>query len=76
MRGISPFPADYLSWDQSDARWILGLQWVARTLHPDIFAELDLREEVFSFYGELYGMDRQTVETAVLPRLERVLASE
>jgi iron complex transport system substrate-binding protein len=73
---LSPFPADYHSWDQSDSRWILGLQWVAKVLHPDLFAGLDLRTETASFYGELYGIDRQTIETKILPRLEGAFAAE
>jgi iron complex transport system substrate-binding protein len=73
---LHAFPADFHSWDQSDSRWILGLQWAAKTLHPELFAGLDLRAEVLSFYGELYGIDRRTVETVVLPRLEGVRAAQ
>jgi len=71
---ISPFPADYHSWDQSDSRWILGLAWAAKRLHPDLFARLDLRAEVASFYGELYGIDSQTINAKILPRLEDAIA--
>lgn len=73
---LHPFPADFHSWDQADSRWILGLQWAARTLHPGLFADLDLRAEVLSFYGELYGIDRATVQAVILPRLEGALAAE
>jgi iron complex transport system substrate-binding protein len=69
---IRPFPADLVSWDQSDARWILGLEWVAATLHPDRFPGFDLRAEVTAFYRELYGLDAATVESIILPRLASV----
>lgn len=70
---ISPFPADYHSWDQADARWILGLEWVARTLHPELFVDLDLRAEAAAFYAELYGIDRATIQATILPRLEAAI---
>jgi iron complex transport system substrate-binding protein len=72
---LAPFPADFYSWDQPDTRWILGLQWVARTLHPELFADLDLRHEVSLFYGELYGLDKAVIESEILPRLEQALAA-
>ena len=67
------FPSDFHSWDQADSRWILGLEWLARILHPDLLAGLDLRSEVLSFYGQLYGLDEATISAQVLPRLEGVL---
>jgi iron complex transport system substrate-binding protein len=70
---ILGFPSDFHSWDQADSRWILGLEWLARTIHPDLFAGLDLRSEVLSFYGQLYGLDETTIRTQVLPRLEGAL---
>jgi iron complex transport system substrate-binding protein len=63
------FPADFYSWDQADSRWILGLEWLAVTLHPDALHSLDMRAEVRSFYGDLYGVDAATVDAVVLPRL-------
>jgi iron complex transport system substrate-binding protein len=72
--GLSAFPADFHSWDQADSRWILGLSWVAKRLHPDLFADLDLRAEVRAFYGELYGIDTATIESAIFPRIEGALA--
>jgi iron complex transport system substrate-binding protein len=72
---LHPFPADFHSWDQADSRWILGLQWTAKTLHPELFAGLDLEAEVRSFYGQLYGLDGATIETVILPRVEGALAA-
>lgn len=66
---IRPFPADLLSWDQSDARWILGLEWLAATIHADRFPGFDLAAEVTAFYRDLYGLDRAAIESLILPRL-------
>ncbi len=63
------FPADFFSWDQPDTRWILGLMWLAKKLHPDRLQDLDMRREVYAFYGELYGVDRETVDEYIFPLL-------
>jgi iron complex transport system substrate-binding protein len=64
---IFAFPGDYLSWDQPDTRWILGLQWLATKIQPDRFEYLDLLDEVKTFYEEMYGLDAETFEAEVLP---------
>ena len=64
---IFAFPGDYLSWDQPDTRWILGLQWLATKIQPDRFESLDLLDEVKTFYEEMYGLDAETFESEVLP---------
>jgi iron complex transport system substrate-binding protein len=66
---IRAFPADLASWDQSDARWILGLEWLAATLHPDRFPGFDLRAEATVFYREMYALDAETIQSLILPRL-------
>jgi iron complex transport system substrate-binding protein len=63
------FAYDFYSWDQPDTRWILGLQWLATKIHPDLTRDIDILAEVNSFYKELYGMDQDTIDTEVLPRL-------
>jgi iron complex transport system substrate-binding protein len=68
---IQAFPADLVSWDQSDARWILGLEWLAATLHPDRFPGFDLRAEATAFYRDLYRLEPAVIESQILPRLER-----
>ncbi|MGC9467153.1 MAG: ABC transporter substrate-binding protein [Anaerolineae bacterium] len=64
------FPKDFYSWDQPDTRWILGLTWMATKMYPVQFEDVDMGEEIASFYGELYGLDPATVEAEVLPLLE------
>ncbi|MFN2159167.1 MAG: ABC transporter substrate-binding protein [Anaerolineales bacterium] len=61
------FPGDFLSWDQPDPRWILGLEWLAKTIYPERFVSLDMTEEIKNFYSEMYGLDAEKVENEVLP---------
>ncbi len=63
------FAGDFYSWDQPDARWALGLLWVAKRLHPDRFADLDVQAEWYAFYEKLYGLDAATVDAEIRPRL-------
>lgn len=64
------FPADVYGWDSPDPRWILGVMWLAAKIHPDIFKDIDLTDEVRRFYGELYGMDRQAVGDKIIPAIK------
>jgi iron complex transport system substrate-binding protein len=66
---IYAFAYDFYSWDQPDTRWLLGLEWLATKIHPDLTGELDIMEEVEDFYRLLYQMDSDTIENEVLPRL-------
>lgn len=65
---ILPTPADVMNYFQSDSRWILGLQWLAATLHPDIFEGFDMENEIRSFYRDFYGITDEHV-------LEKLLAA-
>ncbi len=66
---IYGFPADYASWDLIDPRWILGQQWLAKTIHPERTAEIDLVTNVKSFYLEMYRLTDTQIEESILPRL-------
>lgn len=61
------FPGDLYSWDQPDARWILGLSWLAARLHPDLFTQFDITQEAQLFYQTLYGLDHQFFEEKIRP---------
>lgn len=67
---IHGFGGDIFSWDQPDPRWILGVTWLADKMHPDLFAGLDLEQEVVSFFTQMYGMDEGAVRDQILPRLQ------
>ncbi|MDF1568963.1 MAG: ABC transporter substrate-binding protein [Spirochaetaceae bacterium] len=66
---VHAFPSDYHSWDQPDARWLLGLAWLAGELHPGFFDSLNMKNESRSFYREMYGMDDEKYNELILPRL-------
>jgi iron complex transport system substrate-binding protein len=61
------FATDVYSWDEADARWILGLTWMAGKLHPELFPGLDLKAEAQTFYKTLYGMDEAAFTAKIVP---------
>lgn len=66
---VHAFPADYHSWDQPDARWLLGVSWLAGELHPEIFTELNMEAESRQFYEDFFFMDENAYNRMVAPRL-------
>ena len=59
-------PADVLQYVQSDVRWILALQWLAAELHPQLFPDFSMENEIRAFYRDFYGIeDEHIVETLV-----------
>lgn len=63
------FAFDIYSWDQPDTRWILGLEWMATKMHPELFSDIDIMAEVENFYSQLYGMDSESIQSNILPLL-------
>ncbi len=63
------FPGDFLSWDQPDPRWILGLEWMASRLLPAGAFEFDALSETRAFYSELYRLEAALFESEVMPLL-------
>ncbi len=64
------FPQDFYGWDVPDVRWILGLTWMAATLHPDRLKDYSIEDEVYRFYEGLYGLSRDTIKTKILPMVK------
>lgn len=62
------FPGDFYSWDQPDTRWGLGLMWLATKIHPALFKDVDINQEIVKFYA-LYNLDANAVKTKVNPLL-------
>ncbi|MCG8451730.1 MAG: ABC transporter substrate-binding protein [Spirochaetales bacterium] len=62
-------PADYYSWDQPDIRWLLGVQWMAKTFHPQRFEDVDLLDQARQFYQTMFGMTGEQFDSMILPRL-------
>jgi len=63
------FPADYYSWDQPDPRWILGLTWLASRIHPERFPDLNMEQEIRTFYREMYNLDDAAYQKYIQPNL-------
>jgi len=70
---IKSFPADFHNWAQPDTRWILGLQWLAKDLHPDIFEIIEIEEELVSFYKDFYGITDSSFFNTILDRYRKSL---
>ena len=64
------FPVDYYSWDQPDTRWVLGLTWLAAKMNPQLFADLDMEQEVRDFYKTLYNLDDAAIDKNILARIK------
>lgn len=67
---IYGFPNDFVSWDQPDPRWILGLQWLATKIQPEQASDIDLRQAINDFYSQMYGLDQATIEAEIMPQLK------
>ncbi len=63
------FPSDIYGWDTPNPRWLLGMTWLAKTLHPERFQNLDVETEVRSFYRSLYGMDDSAITRDIMGRV-------
>jgi len=66
---LKAFPVDYYSWDQPDSRWILGLNWLAQQIHPELFRDLDIKEKAESFFKDLYYLSDKQYKEEILSRL-------
>ncbi len=66
---VFAFPADFYSWAQPDVRWILGVQWLSKILHPDLCRDLDIKGEIESFYRDMYSLDSAEFRSIVEPRI-------
>lgn len=66
---LTSFPVDFYSWDQPDSRWILGLKWLAKQIHPELFTDLDIEKMTRSFFKDLYYLTDEQYETEILSRL-------
>ncbi len=64
---IYTFPMDFLSWDQPDSRWCLGMFWAATKIQPDLFADVNMTDEITEFYKTVYGLDDAVIQEQILP---------
>ena len=52
---VYKFPANITSWDFPEPLSVLGILWMAKTMHPAEFADLDLQAEVDDYHKKFYG---------------------
>jgi iron complex transport system substrate-binding protein len=64
------YPQDIFAWDTPDTRWILGVTWLSKQFYPDRFKDVDLTQEVTTFFTQMYGMDKAAIEKDILPKLK------
>jgi iron complex transport system substrate-binding protein len=61
---VKQTPSDMMNYIQPVATWILGLQWLAKDLYPELFTTVDMQEELVSFYKEFYTItDAQILDS-------------
>lgn len=67
------FAQDFLSWDQPDARWGLGLLWLTDAIHPGSMPGYTAESSARRFYKLAYGVGDAAFDAQILPRLRGVL---
>lgn len=63
-------PVGTFKWDRYSTEEALQLLWAAKTLHPELFTDVDLVKETREFYSTFYGYDLSEDEA------QRILAGE
>ncbi len=63
---LYPFGEDFVSWDQPDSRWILGLHFLAVKIHPELFEEEYLNEKIYLFFSEMYGLTSDQIDAQIM----------
>ncbi len=52
---VSWFPSKFNPWDYPSPQAVLGITWLATTLNPDQFKDINIQDEVDRFYQQFYG---------------------
>ncbi|MEG2717773.1 MAG: ABC transporter substrate-binding protein, partial [Eubacterium sp.] len=50
-------PQGIFQWDRFGSESALQVLWVAKTLYPDKFTDIDMKKETISFYKEYLNYD-------------------
>lgn len=50
-------PVGCFIWDPPCLETPLMVKWVAKTVYPDLFADMDIEQEIVDFYQEVYGYE-------------------
>lgn len=63
---VKATPADVMSYMQPVSSWILGAEWMAKDLYPELFTSMQMEEQVRSFYRQMYNItDKAKLEYLV-----------
>jgi iron complex transport system substrate-binding protein len=54
-RRVYVFPSNIGWWDYPAPHCVLGLVWAAKTLHPELFDDVDVRQVADDFYRKYLG---------------------
>lgn len=54
---VYKIPIGGYRWDPPGIETPLMIKWLAKIQHPEIFADMDMREEVTKFYKDVYNFD-------------------
>lgn len=49
------FPSKLNPWDYPSPQAVLGIKWLAQTLHPDLYKDIDMTAEANNFFKQFYG---------------------
>ena len=63
------FPSDIFGWSTPEPRWILGVQWLAKKMHPDLFPDIDIKAEVFRYFTGMYFLEEGVVASKIIPSI-------
>lgn len=61
------FPSDLIGWDSPEPRWILGMTWMALQIHPGLFSDIRMEDEIDAFFTFLYGLDKRVIDSGIRP---------
>jgi iron complex transport system substrate-binding protein len=59
---VYAMPNDGESWDYPAPKWVLGLSWTAKTLHPQLFEDMDLKKQADAFYQKFFDVSLDEVQ--------------
>ncbi|BCG57828.1 ABC transporter substrate-binding protein [Paenibacillus sp. URB8-2] len=59
-------PSGAFLWDRYGAEAALQIQWAAKTLHPDLFPDLNMVQETVSFYKQFLNYDLTNDEAQLI----------
>jgi len=49
------FPSKFNPWDYPSPQAVLGIKWLAKTLNPELFNDVNMQKEADNFFKEFYG---------------------